>query len=115
MPQKLKRSNKRPRSHLPPVDVGPLVNQQREVAVGLDPLREHVVHDRLRRRAHDEGFLELLAAAARHERELGENPSTCDASLVMNEYGMSWGKYAFWTPDFLKSASIQRWMPSQMA
>ena len=74
LPQKLQRSYKRPRSHLPPVDVGPLVNQEREVAVGLDPLREHVVHDRLRRRAHDEGFLELLAAAARHERELGGEP-----------------------------------------
>ena len=36
----------------------------------------------------------------------GAKPSTWLASLVMNEYGMSCGKYAFSTPVSLNRASI---------
>ena len=39
-----------------------------------DPLREHVVDDRLGGRPHDQRLLELLAAAVRDDRELGRKP-----------------------------------------
>ncbi len=37
LPQELERPHKRPRAHLPPVHVAPLVDEQREVAVALHP------------------------------------------------------------------------------
>src|SRR6266550_9245011 len=58
LPQELRGAQKQPRAHLPADDVAPLVEQHRQVAVALDPFREHAVDDRLRRRPYDEGFLE---------------------------------------------------------
>ena len=37
LPEELERAHKGARAHLPPVYVGPLVDQQRQVAVALHP------------------------------------------------------------------------------
>src|SRR5439155_20620784 len=59
---------------LPAHDVGPLVQQERQVAVALHPLREVGVDHRLARGPHDRGLLELLAAGVGDHRELGAEP-----------------------------------------
>ena len=59
LPQELGGAQEQPRPHLPADDVAPLVQQHRQVAVALDPLREHTVDDRLGGRPHDERLREL--------------------------------------------------------
>ncbi len=59
LPEELGRAQEEPRAHLPADDVGPLVELDREVAVGLDPAGVRVPDDRLGRRADDERLLEL--------------------------------------------------------
>lgn len=62
LPKKLEGADEGARPHLPSVHVSPLVQQQRQVAVGLNPLRKHVVHDRLRCRPHHQRLFEILAS-----------------------------------------------------
>src|SRR5271157_2114969 len=45
----------------------------------------------------------------------GENPLTCSCSFFSSRSGMKRGKYVFWMPAALNSASVARWMFSQMA
>ena len=58
LPQELGRAQEQARAHLPPDHVRPLVDQQREIAVRLDPLREHRIDDRLRGGTDDQLFFE---------------------------------------------------------
>ncbi len=58
LPQELHRSQKQPRPHLPANHVGPLVDQNREVAPRLDPLAVGIPDDGFTRRAHDEVFFQ---------------------------------------------------------
>ncbi len=71
LPEELRRAEEEPRPHLPAHDVGPLVDQHRQVAIALDPLGVHRVDDRLRRRPDDQRLLQLLAAAVGDHRRLG--------------------------------------------
>src|SRR3712207_9095306 len=59
LPEELERTQEQARAHLPPDHVRPLVDEQRQVAVALHPLREHRVDDRLRRRRSEEHTSEL--------------------------------------------------------
>ena len=59
LPQELGRTQEQARAHLPAHDVGPLVAEDRQVAVGLNPVLIGVPDDRLRRRAHDQLLFEL--------------------------------------------------------
>ena len=70
LPQELQGPHKRPRSHLPPCDVAPLVHEQRQVPVGLDPLRKHVVDHGLARRSHHKRLLEIFPASFGHQSQL---------------------------------------------
>ena len=70
LPEELGRPQEQPRDLLPAHDVRPLVDQDREIAPGLDPLRVHRADDRLGGRADDEPLLEHLVAALRHPRDL---------------------------------------------
>ena len=70
LPEELGGAQEEPRAHLPAHDVGPLVDQQRQVAIGADPLAVHVPDDGLRGRANDQRLVQLLAAAVRHDRQL---------------------------------------------
>ena len=74
LPEELGGAEEEARAHLPADHVGPLVDQQRQVAVALDPLRVHRVDDRLRRRPDDQRLLQLLAAAVGDDRQLGREP-----------------------------------------
>ena len=59
LPEELGRAQEQARAHLPPHDVGPLVAEDGQVAVGLDPVLVRIPDDRLRRRPHDQLLLEL--------------------------------------------------------
>ena len=59
LPEELRRAQQDAGTELPAHDVGPLVDQQRQVAIGVDPLRERAADDRLGGGADDEGLGEL--------------------------------------------------------
>ena len=54
LPEKLGRAQKQARPHFPAHDVGPLIDQDRQVAIGLHPFRVARADDRLGRRPNDE-------------------------------------------------------------
>src|SRR3989475_11169034 len=58
LPEEFGGAQKETGAQLPAHDVAPLVQQERQIAIALDPLREHRVDDRLGRRPHDQRFLE---------------------------------------------------------
>ena len=74
LPEELRGAQEEPRAHLPSHHIGPLVDQDGQVAVGHDPLAVHVPDDRLRGRAHVERLFELLAAAVSHHRAFRGEP-----------------------------------------
>ena len=57
LPKEFRRTKEQPRAHLPAHHIGPLVDQQRQVAMALDPAREGVADDGLRGRAHNQRLL----------------------------------------------------------
>jgi hypothetical protein len=71
LPEKLRGSEEGPRHLLPAQDVAPLVYEDREVAVALDPVLVEVADDALARRPDGEPLLELLPACLGHPRHLG--------------------------------------------
>ena len=62
---------KRPRRLLPTHDVRPLIDENRKIAIRLDPLRVHRPDDRFGRRADRQPLGQLFAAALRHPRDFG--------------------------------------------
>jgi hypothetical protein len=71
LPQELGGPQEHAGALLPAHDVGPLVHEQREVAVAVDPAGEEVADDGLAGRADDVGLVELFAAGVGDDRELG--------------------------------------------
>ena len=59
LPEELGRTQEQTRTHLPTHDVGPLVAQDRQVTIRLDPVLISIPDDRLRRRTHDQLLLQL--------------------------------------------------------
>ena len=74
LPQELGRPQEQPGAHLPPHDVAPLVVEQRQVPVALDPPRVGVPDDGLGGRPDHERLLEVLAAGVRHHGHLRREP-----------------------------------------
>ena len=74
LPEELARPQEQSRSHLPAKDVVPLVVEERQVAVALDPAAVRVPDERLGGGPDGEGLLELLAAAVGDDRDLGREP-----------------------------------------
>ena len=74
LPEEFARPQEEPGPQLPAHHVGPLVDEQRQVAVALHPLGEEVVDDGLTGRPDDERLLELLPAAVGDHRQLGREP-----------------------------------------
>ena len=83
LPQELRRAQERTRHLLPPDDVGPLVDQDGEIAPRLDPFRVERADDDLGRRTHDQRFGQLLVAAASHPRDLRSEP--LDVFLLLHQ------------------------------
>ena len=71
LPEEFGRPQERPGDLLPADDVRPLVDEDREVPVGLDPSGIHVADDGLRGRPDGQPFLELLLAADGDPGDLG--------------------------------------------
>ena len=59
LPQEFGGAQEQARTHLPAHDVGPLVAQDRQVAVRLNPVLIGIPDDRLRGRTHDQLLFEL--------------------------------------------------------
>ena len=59
LPEELGRAQEQARAHLPADDVGPLVDEERQVAIALHPARERVADDRLGGRPDDQRLFEL--------------------------------------------------------
>ena len=74
LPQKLGGAQKRPGAHLGAHHIGPLVDQQRQIAVAADPLGVEVADDRLAGRADDIGLGQLFLADLRDLEQLGGEP-----------------------------------------
>ncbi len=74
LPEELGGAEEEPRPELPPHDVGPLVEEERQVAVALQPLRHVLADDRLTRGSHDDGLVELLAARDGDDGEFRTEP-----------------------------------------
>jgi hypothetical protein len=71
LPEELGGAQERTRHLLPAQDVAPLVEQHRQVAPRLDPLRVHRADHGLGRRADRERLFELFTAADGHPGALG--------------------------------------------
>ena len=59
LPQELCSPKEWSGTHLPAHDIGPLVDQERKVTVGVDPLPIHMPDDGLGGRPDHQGLLEL--------------------------------------------------------
>src|SRR5580700_6597726 len=70
LPKELHGAQERPRGLLPAHDVRPLVDQNRQVPIGFDPLRVHRSDHRLRGRSNRQTLRQLFAAALRHPGDL---------------------------------------------
>jgi len=66
LPEELQGPDEGTCAHLPAVSVSPLIDQQRQVSVGLDPLRKHMVDHGLRGGPHCQGLLQVLATPCMH-------------------------------------------------
>ena len=71
LPEELGRAQEEARAQLPAHDVGPLVDEQRQVAVALHPAREGGADDGLRGRPHDERLLQLGLGVGDRARRRG--------------------------------------------
>lgn len=65
LPEELQGADEWLGAHLPAVDIGPLVDFEREVTVALDPLRKHVIHHRLRCGPHHQRLIQVLATTCK--------------------------------------------------
>ena len=78
LPEELGGAKEEARAHLPADDIGPLVDQDWQIAVGLDPLRISLADDRLGSRADDERLFEFaggdeLTIGAHLEARVGDD------------------------------------------
>ena len=71
LPEELGGAEEEASALLPAEDVGPLIDEEGQVAPGVDPVLVLGPDDGLARGADAVGLIELLAAAVGHDRELG--------------------------------------------
>ena len=84
LPKELGRAEEETGTHLPAHDVRPLVHQDGQVAVALDPFGIHVIDDRLGGRPDHIRLFELLAACLSHHRKFRSKPLNM-LLLALNE------------------------------
>ncbi len=59
LPKKLGSAKEQSRAHFPTHHIGPLIDQQRQITIALDPALKGVADDRFRRRPDDQRLLEF--------------------------------------------------------
>ena len=69
LPEKLRRAQEQSRTHFPADDIGPLIDQQRQVAIRLNPVAIRIPDDRFGRRPHDQRLFQFLPAGMRNDRD----------------------------------------------
>ena len=82
LPEEFQGAQEQLRAQFPAHHAVPLVDQHRQVAVRLDPLRVGVPDDRLRRGADHQRLFEFFPAAVRHHRQLRREPRHVRLFLV---------------------------------
>ena len=71
LPEKFERAEEKLGAKFPADHAIPLIDQHRQVAIGLNPLRVGVADDGLGSGADNQRLFQLFAAAVRYDRELG--------------------------------------------
>ena len=71
LPEELRGAQEQPRAQLPTDHVAPLVEQQRQVTVALDPLGHVLANDGLRGRTHHDRFGQFFATRVRDDGQFG--------------------------------------------
>jgi hypothetical protein len=95
LPEELARAQEDPRAQLPAHHVGPLVEQQRQVAVAAHPLGHELADHGLAGGAHHDRLGELLAAAVGDHGQLRREALDVLGLAAQVALGMKSGKYAF--------------------
>ena len=88
LPQKFRRAKKQTRSHFPAHNVRPLIDEQWQVPVGLNPASEQFADDSLGSRPDDEGFVQLsgglqLAVLIRFQSGMGDHRALLGEAVDM--------------------------------
>ena len=86
LPEEFGGAQEEARALLPAHDVGPLVDEDGQVAPRLHPFAVHVADDGLGGRAHDERLFELFAAGVRDDGALGRE--ALDVLRLLREEGL---------------------------
>ena len=115
LPEELGGAQEQPGPQLPAHDVGPLVDQQREVPVALHPLGEVAVDDGLAGGPHHHRLLQLLAAAVGHDRQLRAEALDVLGLVAQVGLGDEQREVGVLAPAALMRASISACIRSQMA
>ena len=71
LPEELRGAQEEPGAQFPPHDIRPLVEQQRQVAITLDPLGHEFANHRLGRGTHHDGLGEFFPPGVGHHRQFG--------------------------------------------
>ena len=71
LPEEFRRAQEQARAHFPPHHVGPLIHEQRQITVTLDPVLVGVPNDGLRRGANDEFFFQARVGIHHHAFSVG--------------------------------------------
>ena len=92
LPQELGRAQEEDGALFPAHDVAPLVDQHRQVAPRLDPLRIEVAEDRLAGRPQRQALLQLFAARVGHPGDLGREALDVFGLALEKALGTNSGK-----------------------
>ena len=107
LPVKLQRAQEELGAHLPADDAVPQVDQDRQVAITLDPARVGVADDRLRGRADGQRLGQRLAAAVRDDGQLRRKALDVAGFLFEKTHGDEHGKAGVLVAGLLE-APVQR-------
>ena len=67
LPKELRGSEEQTSSHFPSNDVAPLIDEQRQIAIGLNPIPIGIPDDRFRRRTDDKRLFEFGSAGVSND------------------------------------------------
>ena len=87
LPQELRGAQKEACPHLPPDDVGPLIDQQRQVPIRLNPVPVGVPDDRLRSGPDHQSFFQFRPARMRDRRDFRREAFNVFGFLPQEAFG----------------------------
>src|SRR4030095_585335 len=117
LPEELRSPQKQPRTHFPPDDVPPLIEQQRQVAIRLNPISKRVPNDGLRRRPNDQRFLELRTTSMGDDCDFRRKTLDVFRFFLKKTFWNEERKICVLVPRFLEHAvkSLLHFFPDRVA